>query len=165
MKPTLFARRGILTAPIALAAMSPTLAESTRSPPVLLQAFLETLSAHDLKAFRALYVDEGYIQHQTLVTNAPSVAGGGDAATAYFGKRIEAFPDLKVTCDVSLTEGALICANLIWSGTHSAEYLGVPATGKFVTFNSTDIMKVRDGRFAEHWGTADLYGLTNQLRA
>jgi hypothetical protein len=34
-----------------------------------------------------------------------------------------------------------------------------------VTFNSTDIIKVRDGKFVEHWGAADLFGLIQQLRA
>ena len=33
------------------------------------QAFLDTQNNHDLGAFRALYVDSGYVQHQTLVTN------------------------------------------------------------------------------------------------
>jgi predicted ester cyclase len=131
----------------------------------LLRAFLDTLTAHDLVALRALYVDSSYVQHQTLVTSIPFQATGPDAAVAYFRKRIEAFPDLAVTSDVSLFDGDMISANLVWSGTHMREYLGVAATRKHVIFNSTDIMKVRDGRFSEHWGAADLYGLTQQLRS
>jgi predicted ester cyclase len=51
-------------------------------------------------------------------------------------------------------------------GRHApGEHLEIPATGKHVTFNSTDIMKVRDGLFSEHWGAADLFGLINQLKA
>src|SRR4051794_38832492 len=37
------------------------------------------------------------------------------------------------------------------TGTHKGEYLGVAPTGKRVTFNSTDIIKVRDGFMVEHW--------------
>lgn len=59
----------------------------------------------------------------------------------------------------------MISVNLIWTGTHEGEYLGVLATGKRVTFNSTDIMKVRGGRFCEHWGAADLFGLVAQLKS
>jgi predicted ester cyclase len=160
-------RRTALSASLALAvcASSPAATANTRTGRELLAAFLETLSAHDLKAFRALYVDNGYVQHQTLVTNVPTPMAGPDAAVAYFRRRIEAFPDLAVTSDVALFEGNMISANLIWRGTHRGEYLGVAATGKQVSFNSTDIMKVRDGLFAEHWGAADLYGLMNQLRA
>jgi predicted ester cyclase len=130
----------------------------------LLQDFIDALTSHDMKRFRSLYVDDGYVQHQLLVTNAPS-SSGPDAAVAYFAKRIEAFPDLAVTSDVSFFDGDMIAANLIWSGTHRGEYLGIAPTGNHVTFNSTDIMKVRDGLFAEHWGAADLFGLIQQLRA
>jgi len=41
----------------------------------------------------------------------------------------------------------------------------VAPTGKRVTFNSTDIIRVRAGKFVEHWGAADLFGLVAQLRA
>ncbi|MBI3371643.1 MAG: ester cyclase [Betaproteobacteria bacterium] len=48
--------------------------------------------------------------------------------------------------------------------THRGEDLGFPPTGKKVAFNSTDIMRVKDGLFVEHWGAADLLGLAQQLR-
>ncbi len=140
-------------------------ATPARTSRKLLQAFLDTLSSHDLEGFRTLYVDSGYVNHQTLVTGVPSQASGPEAVVAYFRKRIEAFPDLKVTSDMSLFEGDLISANLVWSGTHEGEYLGVPASHKRVVFNSTDIMKVRGGLFVEHWGAADLFGLIRQLKA
>lgn len=129
----------------------------------LLQAFLDALTAHDMEKFKSLYVADGYIQHQALATNAASLAGR-EAVVTYFAKRIEAFPDLVVTSDASLTEGDLICANLVYTGTHRGEYLGIQPTGKRVTFNSTDIIKIRDGVFVEHWGAADLFGLAQQLR-
>jgi predicted ester cyclase len=130
----------------------------------LLQEFIDALTAHDMQRFKSLYVAEGYVQHQALATNAGSVTGR-EAVVTYFAKRIAAFPDLVVTSDVSLVDSELICANLIYSGTHQGEYLGVAATGKRVTFNSTDIIRVRKGKFFEHWGAADLFGLLAQLRS
>ena len=70
--------------------------------------------------FKALYVADGYVQHQALPTNAAALAGR-EAVVTYFSKRIEAFPDLVVTSDISLTAGDLICANLIYSGTQCVE--------------------------------------------
>jgi steroid delta-isomerase-like uncharacterized protein len=160
-------RRALVWAPLGLAALATVpgaAAAGGRGARQLLQAFLDTLTAHDLDAFRALYADAGYVQHQTLVTNKPSTVSGPDAAAAYFRKRIDAFPDLAVASDISLVQGELIAANLVWSGTHRGEYLGVPATGRKVSFNSTDIMRVRDGLFVEHWGAADLFGLLAQLK-
>jgi predicted ester cyclase len=152
-------------APLALGAVSPAAAgDRTRTSRKLLRDFLDALNAHDMDRFKALYVPEGYIQHQALATNAASLAGR-EAVVTYFGKRIAAFPDLVVTSDVSLVHEDMVCANIIYSGTHKGEYLGIAPTGKHVTFNSTDIIKVRDGKFVEHWGAADLFGLMQQLRA
>ena len=151
-------------APLALGAASPALAgDRTATSRRLLRDFIDALTAHDMDRFRALYVTDGYIQHQALATNAASLAGR-EAVVTYFSKRIQAFPDLVVTSDVSVVHEDMVCANLIYSGTHKGEYLGIAPTGKHVTFNSTDIIKVRDGKFVEHWGAADLYGLTQQLR-
>jgi predicted SnoaL-like aldol condensation-catalyzing enzyme len=69
-----------------------------------------------------------------------------EVVVTYFSERIEAFPDLVVTSDISLTAGDA-------------------PTGKRVTFNSTDIIRVRVGKFVEHWGAVDLFGLVAQLRA
>jgi predicted ester cyclase len=152
---------------LALGAAGPAEATETGSAEAnrrLLQGFVDALTAHDMEKFKGLYVTDGYVQHQALPTNAASLSGR-EAVVSYFSKRIEAFPDLVVTCDVSLTAGDLICANLIYVGTHKGEYLGVAPTGKRVTFNSTDIIKVRDGKFVEHWGAADLFGLVQQLRS
>jgi len=148
------------TANTAAEAAGPSQAKANRK---LLQDFLDALTAHDIQKFKSLYVADGYVQHKALPTNAAALAGR-EAVVTYFSNWIEAFPDLVVTSDVSLTAGDLICANLIHSGTHRGEYLGVAPTGKRVTFNSTDIIRVRAGKFVEHWGAADLYGLTQQLR-
>lgn len=165
-------RRAALAATLSgalLAATANTVAEAAEADQAkvnrkLLQGFVDALTAHDIQKFKALYVADGYVQHQALPTNAAALAGR-EAVVTYFSKRIEAFPDLVVTSDISLTAGDLICANLIYSGTHRGEYLGVAATGKRVTFNSTDIIRVRGGKFVEHWGAADLFGLVAQLRA
>lgn len=165
-------RRAALAATLSgafLAAAPNTVARATEADQAkvnrkLLQQFVDALTAHDMQKFKALYVADGYVQHQALATNAAALTGS-EAVVKYFSKRIEAFPDLVVTSDVSLTAGDLICANLIYGGTHRGEYLGVAPTGKRVTFNSTDIMRVRAGKFVEHWGAADLFGLVAQLRA
>jgi predicted ester cyclase len=155
---------GALLAATATPAAEAAEADQAKVNRKLLQHFIEALTAHDMQKFKALYVADGYVQHQALPTNAAALAGR-EAVVTYFSKRIEAFPDLVVTSDVSLTAGDLICANLIYSGTHRGEYLGVAPTGKRVTFNSTDIIRVRAGKFVEHWGAADLFGLVAQLRA
>lgn len=131
----------------------------------LAQQFAATLSAHDLAGFEALFADD-YEQHQPLAAAAKLPAGvtAKQTAVRYFAARLAAFPDLQVTADPIVADASMVAGNFIYSGTHSAEYFGVPATGRRVTFNSTDIWRVRDGRFVAHWEAADINGLLQQLK-
>jgi predicted ester cyclase len=45
----------------------------------------------------------------------------------------------------------------------TAQFLGVPATGRQVTVQVMDAARVRNGRFSEHWGLVDLPTLMTQL--
>lgn len=169
MKRESTSRRKALTSTAALSAVAALSCGSSASADdrmmtnrALIRAFTDTLTAHNLDGFKSLYSPH-YVQHQVLAIASPHL-NARDAVVAYFAKRIEGFPDLVVTSDAALAEGDLICANFIYTGTHKGEYLGIEATGKRVSFNSTDIMKVSGGQFVEHWGAADLAGLTQQLR-
>jgi predicted ester cyclase len=50
-------------------------------------------------------------------------------------------------------------------GTHLGEFLGVAPTGREIQFETVDVMRVRNGKIAEHWGGANLFSLMQQLGA
>ena len=129
----------------------------------LVQRFIATLNERDFDGFEALFVDD-YRQHQALATNI----GGPPAkhgVRVYYQDRVTAFPDLVVSAQPTLATQDYVAANFVYTGTHLDTYLGVAPTGRRVTFNSTDIMRVRGDRLAEHWGAVDLHGLLQQLTA
>ena len=39
-----------------------------------------------------------------------------------------------------------------FTGTHSAELCGVPATGKKISFEALEIFRVKNGKIVESWG-------------
>jgi predicted ester cyclase len=41
--------------------------------------------------------------------------------------------------------------------------MGIPPTGKHVTINVIDIVRIVNGRIAEHWSVVDQLGLMQQL--
>jgi hypothetical protein len=50
------------------------------------------------------------------------------------------------------------------TGTHKGEYLGVPPTGKSITYNEIFIFRLDDdGRIAETWGVVDVASQMRQL--
>ena|SRR5271156_4667817 len=76
-----------------------------------------------------------------------------------------AFPDLTVTIHDQVAEGNEVVTRKSYTGTHRGTFLGVQATGKAVQFPVIDILKLRGGRYVEHWACADLLGLLGQLKA
>ena len=59
----------------------------------------------------------------------------------------------------------LVAVHRRWTGTHSATFEGVDASGRKVDFQSTAILKIRDGRIAEYHGVLDMLVLMAQLGA
>jgi predicted ester cyclase len=59
--------------------------------------------------------------------------------------------------------GDLVTTYKTYHGTHQGEFLGIPATGKKVSFYTVDAMRVVDGKITEPWGVATLLDLMQQL--
>ena len=55
--------------------------------------------------------------------------------------------------------------HVVLTGTHQGDLMGIPATGKSVEFGGTDIIRIRDGKIAEHWGSTDTMSLMQQIGA
>src|SRR5437867_12276336 len=49
-----------------------------------------------------------------------------------------AFPDIALTIDALVGEGDLVVNRYTCRGTHRGDYLGIPATGRQVSFNRMD---------------------------
>ena len=76
-----------------------------------------------------------------------------------------AFPDFKATIDDIVAEGDKVVIRQTWSGTHKGEFMGIPPTGKSVSFGVIDIIRIAGGKFVEHWGQMDSMGMMQQLGA
>jgi steroid delta-isomerase-like uncharacterized protein len=128
------------------------------------EGFVAALNAHDIEAFAALFADD-YVNHQTSAAVKP-VAGmpAKQATKAYFAARLAALPDLRVAADTVVVAGDWVAANFIYAGTHTGAYFGIPPSGRAIAFNSCDILRLRGGLIAEHWGAADIAGLLVQLK-
>lgn len=75
----------------------------------------------------------------------------------------KAFPDLHFKVEDILTEGDKVAYRLTVSGTHKGEFQGIPPTDRKVSFTSTGISNIVDGKVAEDWVDADTMGLMQQL--
>ncbi len=71
--------------------------------------------------------------------------------------------DIVYTVDDQVADGDRVVERWTMTGTHSGRWLGVPPTGKRITFTGIDISRLQDGRIVEHWTQLDLFGLFEQL--
>lgn len=76
-----------------------------------------------------------------------------------------AFPDLQITIEDLIGEGDRVAWRLAVSGTHEAEFRGVPATGNTVKFAAQYIFRFDNGKIVERWTNLDRLGVLIQIGA
>jgi predicted ester cyclase len=74
-----------------------------------------------------------------------------------------AYPDAVFTIDDMFAEGDAVITRKTFTGTNEREFMGVPATGRRVSLQYVDIMRVRGGRIISHWNVLDQLSWMTQL--
>ena len=97
---------------------------------------------------------------------APQGVPKGPEGVMYFFNHFlkPAFPDLKVVIHDQVAEGDKVTTRKSFYCTHKDEFLGVPATGKPIVMDVIDVIRLRDGKFVEHWNVADWQAIMMQLQ-
>lgn len=119
----------------------------------------EFIEQGNLSSFKEL-VSENVINHA-----APAGTPPGHESMRYFLEDVlrVGFPDLKVEILDQVAEGDKVTTRKTIEGTHQAVFMGIPATGKKVTINVIDIIKLTDGKYSEHWGASNLAEVMMEL--
>lgn len=63
----------------------------------------------------------------------------------------------------TIVEGDKVASRVTWRGTHVGSFLGLPATGKPVSFASLQVLRFENGLVIEWWGVPDLYRALTDL--
>ena len=99
-------------------------------------------------------------------TAPPGSPQGPEAIIYFFDHMLRpAFPDLKVVIHELVAEGDKVTTRKSFHATHKGEFFGVPASNKNVSMEVIDIIRLRDGKYVEHWGILDMQGLMGQITA
>lgn len=76
-----------------------------------------------------------------------------------------AFPDGRWCIEHLVAEGDTVVARIRVRGTHLGTFLGVPPSGRSVTWTATDIVRIVDGKMVEYESEHDELGLLEQIGA
>ncbi len=75
------------------------------------------------------------------------------------------FPDARFPLYDLIAEGDRVVARWGLQGSHRAEFMGVPPTGRRVEVTGMVIYRLAGGEIVEYWGNFDTLGLMQQLGA
>jgi steroid delta-isomerase-like uncharacterized protein len=75
---------------------------------------------------------------------------------------IDGLSDRSVDDDV-FAVGDRVIESWTFTGTHTGEFLGVPATGRQIAIRAIEIWRVADGMIVERWGVLDSGAVMEQL--
>jgi steroid delta-isomerase-like uncharacterized protein len=121
----------------------------------------EVVSGGNLDAIDELVADD-IVDHEEGFPGQPP---GKEGVRFFVTTLRDAFPDIRVTVGNTLGEGDLAAGDATLTGTHKGEFMGVPASDKSFEIASVDIIRVEDGKVAEHWGVTDTMSLMQQIGA
>lgn len=124
--------------------------------------YTDVLVGGNLGLIDELVVDN-ILDHEEALPGQPP---GKEGVRFYVNAIRTAFPDLAIkTIEPTLADGDLEAAHTVLSGTHQGDLMGVAPTGRSVEFGGVDIIRVEDGKVAEHWGSTDTLSLMQQIGA
>jgi len=110
-------------------------------------------------------IDEVVEPDVRIGTPLPIDATGAQALKQVWTTLLRAYPDLHVAVEDLIAEADKLVTRNVVTGTHQGEYLGLPPTGRPVTYNEIFIFRFEDGRIAETWGVVDVLAQLRQLGA
>jgi len=113
---------------------------------------VEFWNGHDAEAAGEVYA-ANYVGHDPGGAHAGSFEQLKPSAAAIF----TAFPDFSLTANAVIVEGDMAVKRWTVRGTHKAEYMGIPATGKQIVITGNNIFRM------ECWAESDTLGLLQQL--
>lgn len=108
-------------------------------------------------------IDELVAADVVISTPLPIEATGAAALKEVFARLHTGFPDLSVQIDDLIAEGDKVVSRNTVTGTHLGDFMGLPATGKSVTYDEIFVVRFAEDRIVETWGVVDMASLMRQL--
>ena len=110
-----------------------------------------------------LFAEEG-VAHGLTDEGGAELRGPSHFKT--FHRRFrEAFPEVEVAVEDTVSEGDKVAARCTVRGRHRGDSLGIKATDSPVQFEGICIIRIRDGQIVEAWNNFDFMSMFRQLGA
>ena len=106
-------------------------------------------------------IHEDYVEHPMPEGFSPDREGLKSFVQALHA----ALSDVQATVEHVLVDGDQLAFRWRITGTHTGEFLGIPASGNHVETTGNDVGAMREGKVAERWCEQDMLSLLTQIGA
>ncbi|AKD56747.1 ester cyclase [Spirosoma radiotolerans] len=119
----------------------------------------EVIAEGNLDSFNEL-MDDQFINH-----SAPPGANNGPQGMINTFNNIlrPALADMRVIIHDQIAEGDLVTTRKTITGTHKGTLMGIPPTDRSISIDVIDVIRLRNGKYIEHWGINTLPIVLQQL--
>ena len=131
---------------------------STESNKAVVQRFRDALDAGDLDGAMAVFAPNAVV-HMSSAPEPLTLEGFKHLGEVL----LSAFPGGTSTVEDMIAEGDKVVSRLTFRGTHTADLMGIPPTGKSVAMSEIIIDRLADGKIVESWRLFDQMGMMQQL--
>jgi len=123
--------------------------------------FAGIAAGNDVDAAVDKYMAEDFVEHEKV----PGMGTTRDTPRQLFKMMHAAITDFHVDVHDLLQDDDKVVARLSFVGTHTGEFMGVPASGNPIEINAIDILQFRSDQCVAHWGIMDMAGAMAQMGA
>jgi predicted ester cyclase len=112
-------------------------------------------------------VESCHVLVSPSVVNHSAPAGGpnGPESMLYFlfQELRVGFPGVKVEILDQVAEGNKVTTRKTLHATHKGMFLGIPASNKKVAIQVIDIIRLEEGKYAEHWAISNIPEIMKEI--
>ncbi|MBO0953005.1 ester cyclase [Fibrella forsythiae] len=133
--------------------------QAQRNKEVVRRFNQEVIAEGNLDSFNEL-MDDQFINH-----SAPPGADKGPGGMIHTFNQIlrPALAAMRVIIHDQIAEGDLVTTRKTITGTHAGTLMGIPPTERSVSIDVIDVVRLRHGKYIEHWGINTLPLVLQQL--
>lgn len=132
------------------------MSDTTTNKAAICRVFDEVVNHGKLDAIESLFDPQ-------FETVTPQGALDREGFAGYVEAWRAGFPDVHCEVEDLTAEDDRVAWSIRATGTHTGDFMGIPATGRTVDFDSLNIATMRDGRMFRHTVMMDVGRMMQQL--
>jgi steroid delta-isomerase-like uncharacterized protein len=127
------------------------MASSKENCAIVRRVFGEVINQRRLAAIDEIYAP-AIVDHDPV----PGAPPGIDGVKYSLGGLLEAFPDLHVEIEDMSAHLDKVVVHNTWRGTRTGALLGLPPTGKAVSYTGIVVWRLESGKITERWAMTEV---------